>query len=93
MLYEVITKRKLRKGDILSVDFGVKFKGYYGDSAVTIPVGKIDSEKQRLLDVTQESLERAIAQAVVGNRIADISKAVQDYVEGEGFSIVSYNFV
>jgi len=81
-------KRKLRKGDILSVDFGVKFKGYYGDSAVTIPVGKIDSEKQRLLDVTQESLERAIAQAVVGNRIADISKAVQDYVEGEGFSIV-----
>jgi len=81
-------KRKLRKGDILSVDFGVKFRGYYGDSAVTIPVGKIDSERQRLLDVTQESLERAIAQAVVGNRIADISKAVQDYVEGEGFSIV-----
>lgn len=81
-------KRKLRKGDILSVDFGVKYRGYYGDSAVTIPVGKIDSEKQRLLDVTQESLERAIAQAVVGNRIADISKAVQEYVEGEGFSIV-----
>lgn len=81
-------KRKLRKGDILSVDFGVKFRGYYGDSAVTIPVGKIDSDKQRLLDVTQESLERAIAQVVVGNRIADISKAVQDYVEGEGFSIV-----
>jgi methionyl aminopeptidase len=81
-------KRKLRKGDILSVDFGVKHKGYYGDSAVTIPVGKIDSEKQRLLDVTRESLDRAIAQAVPGNRISDISKAVQNYVESEGFSIV-----
>lgn len=81
-------KRKLRKGDILSVDFGVKFKGYYGDSAVTIPVGKIDSAKQRLLDVTQESLEKAILQAVIGNRIADISRAVQEHVEKEGFSIV-----
>jgi methionyl aminopeptidase len=81
-------KRKLRKGDILSVDFGVKYKGYYGDSAVTIPVGKIDSEKQRLLDVTRESLDRAIAQAVPGNRIADISRAVQEFVENEGFSIV-----
>lgn len=81
-------KTKLRKGDVLSVDFGVKFRGYYGDSAVTIPVGKIDSEKQRLLDVTKESLDRAIIQAVPGNRIADISRAVQEYVEGEGFSIV-----
>lgn len=81
-------KCKLRKGDILSVDFGVKHKGFYGDSAVTIPVGKIDSEKQRLLDVTRESLDRAIEQVVVGNRIADISKAVQGYVEKEGFSIV-----
>lgn len=81
-------KRKLKKGDIISVDFGVKHKGYYGDSAVTIPVGKIDSEKQRLLDVTRESLDRAIVQAVPGNRIADISKAVQSYVESEGFSIV-----
>ena len=81
-------KRKLRKGDILSVDFGVKFKGYYGDSAVTIPIGKIDSAKQRLLDVTKESLDRAIEQVVPGNRISDISKAVQGYVEKEGFSIV-----
>lgn len=81
-------KTKLRKGDVLSVDFGVKFRGYYGDSAVTIPVGKIDSEKQRLLDVTKESLDRAIIQAVPGKRIADISRAVQEYVEGEGFSIV-----
>lgn len=81
-------KRKLRKGDILSVDFGVKYKGYFGDSAITLPIGKIDADRQRLLDVTQESLERAIAQVIVGNRISDISQAVQEYVEGSGFSIV-----
>lgn len=81
-------KRKLRKGDILSVDFGVRFKGYYGDSAITIPVGAIDSEKQHLLAVTRKSLDLAIAKVVVGNRIADISKAVQEYVEAEGFSVV-----
>lgn len=81
-------KRKLKNGDILSVDFGVKFKGYYGDSAVTIAVGKIDAEKQRLLDVTEQSLERAIGQVVIGHRIGDISRAVQEYVEGEGFSVV-----
>jgi methionyl aminopeptidase len=81
-------KRKLKKGDIISVDFGVKYKGYFGDSAVTIPVGKIDSERRRLLDVTQESLNRAIAQVRIGNRIGDISKAVQSYVEENGFSVV-----
>lgn len=81
-------KRKLRKGDILSVDFGVKYKGYYGDSAVTLPIGKIDSKKQHLVDVTRESLAQAISKVVAGNRIADISKAVQHYVEGEGFSVV-----
>lgn len=81
-------KRKLRKGDILSIDFGVKYKGFFGDSAITLPIGKIDSQRQRLLDVTRESLNRAISQVVVGNRIADISRAVQDYVEGEGYSIV-----
>lgn len=81
-------KRKLRKGDILSVDFGTKYKGYYGDSAVTIPVGKIEPERKRLLDVTQESLNRAIDQVVAGNRVSDISKAVQQYVEEERFSVV-----
>lgn len=81
-------KRKLRKGDILSVDFGTKYKGYYGDSAVTIPVGKIAADRQRLLDVTRESLNRGIDQVVAGNRISDISKAVQAHVEAEGFSIV-----
>ena len=81
-------KRKLKNGDILSVDFGVQYKGYFGDSAITIPVGKIDKEKGRLLKVTQTSLELAIEKVQIGNRIADISKAVQDYVEQNEFSVV-----
>ncbi len=81
-------KRKLKKGDILSVDFGVYFKGFYGDSAVTIPVGKIRKPVHDLLRVTKESLELAIEQVVPGNRIADISKAVQTHAETHGFSIV-----
>ncbi len=81
-------KRKLKKGDILSIDFGVLHKGYYGDSAVTLPVGRVDSAKNRLLKVTKESLERAIEQVKIGNRISDISKAVQSHVENKGFSVV-----
>lgn len=81
-------KRKLKKGDIISVDFGVQHQGYYGDSAVTIPVGEISKEIQRLLDVTDESLHRGIAQAIVGNRISDISKAVQQHAEENGFAVV-----
>jgi methionyl aminopeptidase len=81
-------KRRLKKGDILSVDFGVKFKGYFGDSAITIPVGKVNSEKSRLIAVTKESLQRAITQVQIGNRIADISGTVQKYVEENGYSVV-----
>jgi methionyl aminopeptidase len=81
-------KRKLKKGDIVSVDFGVLFKGYYGDSAITLPVGRISDEVTRLLKITDESLQKGIEQVVAGNRIADISKAVQSYVEGNGFAIV-----
>lgn len=81
-------KRKLKKGDIISVDFGTFFKGFYGDSAVTIPVGKVDSVKHKLLKVTDESLHRAIDKVVVGNRVSDVSAAVQEYVEENGFSIV-----
>ncbi len=81
-------KRKLKKGDIVSVDFGVKFKGYYGDSAITLPVGKVEASKNRLINITEESLNRAIAQVQIGNRIADISHAVQEYVEENGFSVV-----
>lgn len=81
-------KRKLKKGDIVSVDFGVKFREYFGDSAITIPVGKVDNSKKKLIEVTEESLQRAIAQVQIGNRISDISQAVQTYVEDNGFSVV-----
>jgi methionyl aminopeptidase len=81
-------KRKLKKGDILSVDFGVCYKGFYGDSAVTIPVGKIKHETHKLLKATQKSLELAIEQVVIGNRVSDISRAVQEYVEAKGYFVV-----
>lgn len=81
-------KRKLKKGDILSVDFGVLYKGFFGDSAVTIPVGKIKKPVQDLLRVTKESLELGIKQVVIGNRVSDISRAVQQHGEENGFSIV-----
>lgn len=78
----------LKEGDIASVDFGVKYKNFFGDSAVTIPVGLISQENQNLLRVTRESLERAIEQVRVGNRVSDISRAVQVHVEKNGFSVV-----
>ena len=81
-------KRKLNKGDILSVDFGVSFKGFFGDSAITLPVGLIANDKMRLLEVTDKSLSLAIEQVQIGNRISDISKVVQNHVEGHGFSVV-----
>ncbi|MGB3225898.1 MAG: type I methionyl aminopeptidase [Desulforhopalus sp.] len=81
-------KKKLKNGDIISIDFGVFFKGYYGDSAITVPVGKISDDVERLLKTTRVSLEKGIEQAVIGNRIGDISKAIQEYVEGNGFFVV-----
>lgn len=81
-------KCKLKKGDILSIDFGVEYKGFFGDSAVTLPVGKIDGARKKLLEVTEKSLSLAIEKVQVGNRISDISAAVQDHVEQNGFSVV-----
>ncbi|MEJ5348408.1 MAG: type I methionyl aminopeptidase [Desulfosoma sp.] len=81
-------KRILREGDIVSLDFGVVVDGYYGDAAVTLPVGKISEEADRLCRVTREALDQAIGQAVVGNRLSDISHAVQSYVEKFGYSVV-----
>ena len=78
----------LLDGDILSIDFGVQYQGYFGDAAVTIPIGPIDDEKKCLNEVTQKSLALAIAAAQAGNRVSDISWAVQSYVEAEGFSVV-----
>ncbi|MBW2701339.1 MAG: type I methionyl aminopeptidase [Deltaproteobacteria bacterium] len=81
-------ERKLAEGDILSVDFGVLMDGFYGDSAVTIPVGTIDETAQHLIDVTRESLERAIRVVKPDNRLSDIGEAIQDYAEEQGFSVV-----
>jgi methionyl aminopeptidase len=80
--------RSLREGDIISLDFGVEYKGYYGDAAVTVPVGKIKPEREKLLRVTRESLDRAIENVRPGNRLSDISAAVQKWVEKDGFSVV-----
>ncbi|MBW1751408.1 MAG: type I methionyl aminopeptidase, partial [Deltaproteobacteria bacterium] len=81
-------KVKLSEGDIVSVDFGTRYKGFYGDSAVTIPVGRISEENEKLLTVTREALEQGINQVRVGNRISDISRAVQEHAEKYGFSVV-----
>ena len=79
---------KLKEGDIISVDCGTIYRGYYGDSAYTFPVGEVSEETAELLKVTKESLYRGITQAVKGNRIGDISYAIQSYVEERGFSVV-----
>jgi methionyl aminopeptidase len=80
--------RKVKEGDILSMDFGVVMEGYYGDAALTVPVGKIAPEREKLLRVTRESLERAIEKVRAGNRLGDISAAVQQWVEKNGYSVV-----
>lgn len=79
---------RVKNGDILSVDCGVIYQGLIADSATTIPIGEITPEVEKLLKVTEESLYLGIAQARPGNFVHDISKAVQEYVEGHGFSIV-----
>ena len=78
----------LKEGDIVSVDCGTFYKGYNGDSAYTFPVGEVDAETRKLLDVTKESLYRGIEKAVAGNRTGDIGHAVQTYAESFGFSVV-----
>jgi len=80
--------RKLRNGDIISLDIGVRKDGYYGDAAITWPVGKISGEKTRLIEVTRRALYKGIDQARVGGRLYDISHAIQTEVEAEGFSVV-----
>ena len=81
-------KRVLKAGDIVSIDTGVQLDGYFGDSAVTVPVGSISEETERLLKVTEESLELAIRQAKAGNRLFDICGTVERHVTSNGFSIV-----
>ncbi|MBN1138130.1 MAG: type I methionyl aminopeptidase [Anaerolineae bacterium] len=81
-------ERVLNRGDIVSVDVGAIYRGYQGDAAITVPVGQIDPESQRLMDVTAEALRRGIAASQPGNWTSDISKAIQEYVEAQGLSVV-----
>jgi methionyl aminopeptidase len=81
-------KRALVEGDIISLDMGVKLNGFYGDSAVTVPVGQVADDVVKLLRITQEALEAAITQVRVGGRISDIGHAIQKHVEANGFSVV-----
>jgi len=80
--------RVLKDGEIISIDIGVLKNGYFGDAALTVAVGNISREKQKLMEVTERSLYLGIQQAVAGNKVHDISSAVQTYVEDNGFSIV-----
>jgi methionyl aminopeptidase len=80
--------RELKEGDIISLDFGVESHGFHGDSAVTIPVGSISTEAEKLLKATRESLYEGINEMVPGKRLSDIGASVQKRAEGEGFSVV-----
>lgn len=80
--------KTLNKGDIISIDIGAKYNGYHGDSAWTYPVGQVDEETERLLDVTEQSLFTGLKEAKPGERLSNISHAIQTFVEANGFSIV-----
>lgn len=81
-------QRRLKEGDIISLDVGVNFVGYFGDAAITLPVGEVDPEAKRLLEVTEKALYIGIEKAKRGNRLFDISYAIQRWVESHGFSVV-----
>jgi methionyl aminopeptidase len=81
-------KRKLREGDIIGIDCGATYLGYVGDSAVTVPVGKVSEELRRLIGITRESLFAAIGECRVGNRLGDVCNAVQSFVEPKGYTVV-----
>lgn len=80
--------KRLKEGDIISLDLGTYYKGFYGDAAVTLPIGKINDTAERLLIATEGALYEGIKNAVVDNRLFDISSAIQNYVEARGFSVV-----
>jgi methionyl aminopeptidase len=82
------SERKLREGDIVSLDFGIYHQGLYGDAAVTVPVGEVSDEAGRLMQVTEEALYKAIEQARAGNRLGDVSAAIQNHAEAAGYSVV-----
>jgi methionyl aminopeptidase len=88
VVHGIPSAKPLVRGDIVSLDMGVKLDGYYGDSAVTVPVGAVGEDVRALLRVTQEALGKGIAQVKVGGRVSDIGHAIQAHVEASGFSVV-----
>lgn len=92
VVHGIPSSRKLREGDIISIDIGVHYKGFYGDAAVSLPVGSVNTQAKKLLSVTEKALEAGMKKSIAGNRLSDISSTIQECVESEGFSIVR-NFV
>jgi methionyl aminopeptidase len=88
VVHGLATERRLEFGDIVSLDVGVRYHGFIGDTAKTVPVGGCGVAAQRLLDVTEQALQAGIAEAVAGNRVVDISRAIQSQVESHGYSVV-----
>ena len=88
IVHGIPSARVVKEGDIVGIDLGVLLDGYYGDAALTLPVGEIDDKAKRLLEVTEASLYKAIDTAVPGKRVSDISYTIQSYVEDAGYSVV-----
>ena len=88
IVHAIPGERKLKEGDIISLDVGAKLNDFYGDAAISVPVGDIGNRAKELLMVTQEALYKGIEQAVVGNRLSDMSQSIQACAEGHGFSVV-----
>ena len=88
IVHAIPSNRKLKEGDILSLDLGIQYQGFHTDMAITIPVGKVEPEKSRLIRVTKKALKRGIKKARIGNTFGDIGNTIQRYVESQGFNVV-----
>jgi methionyl aminopeptidase len=88
VVHGIPSARALVEGDIISLDMGVKLNGFYGDSAVTVPVGRVSEQAAALLRVTREALDKGIEQVRLGGRVSDIGHAIQEHVEAHGFTVV-----
>ncbi len=88
IVHALPSKRRLKEGDIVSLDLGLFYKGFHSDMALTLPVGKVSPETQRLIRITKKALKRGIKKARPGNTFGDIGNTIQRYVEGQGFNVV-----
>jgi len=88
VVHGIPNEKRLKEGDIISLDLGINYKGYFSDAAITLGLGRIDSRTEKLIDITRNALAQGIKQARINNYLSDISYAIQNYVEGHGFSVV-----